>query len=334
MSNYKVFFSIIVPVYNVEKYLKTCIESVLNQSFSLFELILVDDGATDSSSRICDEYAKLDERIIVLHKTNGGLVSARQAGCKIAKGEYCLCIDGDDWVENDYLETIHGIAQDYNPDIVSFNYFESTDENKKEILSLFPYGMYYRRDIEKKILPNLVYSFGKLKFNYSIWSKAFKRELYVKQQIRLDVRIKIGEDLACVIPCVYEANSIYFEKRCLYNYRYNNLSMTKTKKAFKWEGMALIYDHFNRRLPMEQFCFEEQVNQKVFHELVNIIKTQFYADKNYFLIKREIKEGLKNDSYKKVIKRSKFPLNSIFFYFKIFIKINFFLPFYILSKFK
>ena len=95
--------SAIVPVYNVEKYIYRCVDSILNQTFSDFELILVDDGSPDNCPQICDEYAKKDSRIKVIHKENGGLSSARNAGLDIASGEWISFIDSDDWIHKDYL---------------------------------------------------------------------------------------------------------------------------------------------------------------------------------------------------------------------------------------
>ena len=97
------FFSVIVPVYKVEEYLPACIESVLNQTFTDFELILVDDGSPDTCPQICEEYAKKDKRIKVLHKQNGGLASARRAGIKVATGDYVFNLDSDDLIEEDTL---------------------------------------------------------------------------------------------------------------------------------------------------------------------------------------------------------------------------------------
>ena len=96
-----ILFSIIVPIFNVSAYVRKCIESIVNQTYQNLDIILVDDGSTDDSGVICDEYAEKDSRIRVIHKTNGGLVSARKAGINIAKGEYSLYVDGDDWIEND-----------------------------------------------------------------------------------------------------------------------------------------------------------------------------------------------------------------------------------------
>lgn len=110
--------SIIVPIYNVEKYLLRCIESVLSQDYTDFELILVDDGSPDRCPQICDEYAKRDSRIKVIHKKNGGLVSARQAGFLLAKGKYILHLDSDDWLMPHAITTLYNYAEQGDYDIV------------------------------------------------------------------------------------------------------------------------------------------------------------------------------------------------------------------------
>ena len=99
-------FSVVVPIYNVEKYLNKCVESILNQTYKDFELILVDDGSPDHCPEICDEYAERDARVRVIHKENEGLVAARNTGIKEAKGEYICYVDGDDWIANNLLETV------------------------------------------------------------------------------------------------------------------------------------------------------------------------------------------------------------------------------------
>ena len=142
-------FSVIVPIYNIEKYIRRCIDSVLLQSFTDFELILVDDGSPDRCGAICDEYAKKDERIKVIHKENGGLVSARQAGIKVASGDYIFHLDGDDAVLPDALtggetsgetenkepaklESVSGVISDIRSAVVNGNsiYYIALDGNK------------------------------------------------------------------------------------------------------------------------------------------------------------------------------------------------------------
>lgn len=116
--------SIIVPIYKIEDYLPQCIESILAQNYFEFELILVDDGSPDGCPGICDDYTKRDSRIKVLHKANGGLVSARKAGLQIAQGEYIGYVDGDDWIESDFYERLMEKAEENNADIVASGFIK------------------------------------------------------------------------------------------------------------------------------------------------------------------------------------------------------------------
>lgn len=109
--------SVIVPVYNVEKYLDKCVQSILKQTYKDFELILVDDGSPDNSPQMCDEYAQKDKRVKVIHKANGGLSDARNVGTLNASGQYVTYIDSDDYVSNDYLEVLNWLIIKYNADI-------------------------------------------------------------------------------------------------------------------------------------------------------------------------------------------------------------------------
>ena len=115
-------YSIIVPIYKIEKYLSQCIESVLVQDFKDYELILVDDGSPDSCPQICDSYAERDNRIKVVHKENGGLVSARKAGLAISSGDYAFCLDGDDFLHPECLQRVNNVLEQYKPDVICFGY--------------------------------------------------------------------------------------------------------------------------------------------------------------------------------------------------------------------
>lgn len=121
--------SVIIPVYKVEGYLSKCIESVINQTYSNIEIILVDDGSPDNCGKICDEYAKMDNRIIVIHKENGGLSDARNAGTEIASGEFITYIDSDDWVNLNYIEILYSTLKNNNADISIVNYKRVSDES-------------------------------------------------------------------------------------------------------------------------------------------------------------------------------------------------------------
>ena len=122
--------TLIVPVYNVEKYLNRCIDSILNQTLEDFELILVDDGSKDNSGNICDEYMRKDRRVKVIHKENGGLSDARNSGIEISTGEYLSFIDSDDWVEKEFLETLYNNAIKYQAEIVIVNLHKVFDNKR------------------------------------------------------------------------------------------------------------------------------------------------------------------------------------------------------------
>lgn len=125
--------TIIVPVYNVDKYLKRCIDSILCQTFCDWKLLLIDDGSTDKSASICDEYVKLDTRIKVVHKKNEGVSTARNLGIKLAKGKYITFIDSDDWIEKDFLEIIVSEKEKMNVPILVTGFVVEYNNKKKYI---------------------------------------------------------------------------------------------------------------------------------------------------------------------------------------------------------
>ncbi|MEE1366020.1 MAG: glycosyltransferase, partial [Muribaculaceae bacterium] len=129
----KLLVSIIIPVYNVEKYLLACVNSVINQTYKCLEIILVDDGSTDSSGRICDECAKLDSRIKVIHKTNGGLSDARNAGIDAAIGDYLAFVDSDDIIHTRFIEMLYALANYLNADISSVEFKNFYDEETLDL---------------------------------------------------------------------------------------------------------------------------------------------------------------------------------------------------------
>ena len=144
MNNGTPFLSIVVPAYNVEEYLPQCVDSILRQTFTDFELLLVDDGSKDSTGRLCDEYAGKDRRIRVIHKENGGLVSARKAGLSEALGTYVAYVDGDDWIAECMMEKLCGQASDTGADIVISDFVAAgkTEEPLSENMD----GGYYDKE--------------------------------------------------------------------------------------------------------------------------------------------------------------------------------------------
>jgi glycosyltransferase involved in cell wall biosynthesis len=301
-------FSVIVPIYNVEKYLKQCVESILNQTYKNFELILVDDGSFDNCPAICDRYEEKDDRVRVIHKTNGGLVSARKAGALVATGDYVVCVDGDDWVDEQCLEHYALIMQNYSPDlIVSVSVAAFEDETQNRTNSL-PYrkGYYDKEHIKNEIYPLLIQNEYANYFVPTIWAKAYRANLYKKQQLAVSNQIKIGEDGACTIPYVYHAESLYITDAVTYYYRQNPSSMTKVKKAFSWSGPELIHKHIQNQVTIDEWNFREQLYRKTAHELFTVVVTQFNRNESYNTVVKDIKKNLKSEIYAESIKKAKF----------------------------
>ena len=146
--------SIIVPVYNVEKFLIQCVESICNQTHKDIEIILVDDGSTDSSSQICDELAQKDRRVIVIHKENGGSTSARNAGLKVSKGEYVGFVDSDDWIEPNMYERLLNLCVSEHADVaIGSRYINHEKDEYKDTLNV-PIGIFTKEDSENVIVNN------------------------------------------------------------------------------------------------------------------------------------------------------------------------------------
>ena len=201
--------SVIIPVYNIEPYLKWCIDSVIGQTLEDIEIILVDDGSTDRSGCICDEYAANDARIRVIHKQNEGLSAARNAGLTASKAPYIMFVDGDDWVEYDFCETPYRIAVKNNVDVVLFGYN-----------SVFNDGRIAK--IETQAKRGELSEAEALRFNVYCacfaWMGLYRRELFD------GIRFPIGvthEDVGTTHRLIHAAHKIYLINDHLYNYRMN-----------------------------------------------------------------------------------------------------------------
>lgn len=300
-------FSVVVPIYNIETYVEKCIDTLINQTYDDFEIILVNDGSTDFCSDICERYRRqMPNKVKVVHKENGGLVSARQAGAIISKGEYIICVDGDDWVSKDYLEELAKIEQKYSPDVICVGHYDVIDEKQLHRGFSEENKLYSKKEITEKILPHLIKSERDNSFPLSIWAKAFKKELYVKQQMALNLNIKIGEDAACVAPCICHAETMYITNEAYYFYRHNGSSMTKNRKPFGWEGPKLIAEHFEKQLDLTKQDLKQQVDRRTVHALFNVVKTQFYRKESYGRICKDIRKQLKEPIYMEAIANAKF----------------------------
>lgn len=251
--------SIIVPVYKVEKYIRKCIESILNQTYKHFELILVDDGSPDNSGAICDEYAEMDSRVKVLHQENAGQASARNAGLEIAKGDYISFVDSDDTIETNMLEILAEMLEIHGCDIAMCGH-RIVRENEETKLSVQEYKVELM-DIEA--LWNEI--FGSL--NNAVWNKLFKRDLL--DDIRFPLDLVHGEDLIFNLEYLIKCKMGAINRTPCYNYLKRNDSVTTSsfsnKKLMeivsKDRALDIVSKYRTTQIANAQkFCFRSRMN--------------------------------------------------------------------------
>lgn len=240
------FLSVIVPVYNTEKYLTQCIESIINQTYYDLEIILVDDGSTDGSADLCDAYENTDKRIKVIHQENKGLLSARLTGVQAAHGEYIGFVDSDDWIAEDMYEVLISTAEAGNRcDIVSMEYTRCEGELRIEENDASLYGLYTSETGLKKFFKRMMFDIetGKRGLHPALWAKIIKRPFILEELGRVDKRITMGEDAAVFYPCCLNASSIYSIQEYKYFYRMNEESMCHSIGIDIFEKVDYFYHY-------------------------------------------------------------------------------------------
>ena len=298
--------SIIVPVYNAERYLQKCIESILNQKMSDFELLLVDDGSTDSSGKICDEYSEKDSRVTVMHILNGGPANARNEALKTANGKYIGFVDSDDWIEPDMYERLCKNAAETSADLVFCDYIAETSAGSVVEFALFStQEIFYRDAIENLFLPYFFgYTDSELKdfkkycpfadYHSYIWLCIYKAEALKNAGLTIpDDRIYFNEDNLFNLSFLIFAKSISHVNRHLYHYLYNSASFTKKFDARYWE-MKLNKFHYLKNIIAENKLDDDylkRLDNKISLDCVSVIN--YYASSRYLKF-REKREWVKS----------------------------------------
>lgn len=298
-------FSIVVPVYKVEKYIRTCVDSLLHQDFDDYEIILVDDGSPDSCPDICDEYARKNENIKVVHKENGGLVSARNAGLKVASGEYVFYVDSDDSLKSGALKIMWEKAiEKYHPDMLIFNMIRVFPNERVKDPCYVKEGFYDRKQMEKEILPYMMYD-RRIKFYHGLvfpssGGKVVKRNILLEHYCK-DEKIRMGEDNAYIFECLFFSDSVYFMDDYFYVYNQIEGSMRHNYDAKRFENNRRLINYIQEHLGGKTSYIDFQINafkaywmiMAIFHE----VKSGRPIPKSSRHIKIEIE---KNESNKNI----------------------------------
>lgn len=276
--------SIIVPIYNVEKYLKKCIDSILNHSFSDFELILVDDGSPDNCGEICDEYAKKDNRIKVIHKKNGGLSDARNAGIEIAEGKYLAFIDSDDYIEDDMFEVLYKNIVEYNADMSVCGYYtcyKNTNIRNTE-------------DNELKVM-NVEDAIGHVhKISPGAWNKLYKKEVF--NNIRYPIG-RLNEDVFILMDLLNNCSTIVFDPQPKYYYIQRQNSITKMKfDDRKWDcvrAWELNLEYTIKNYPSKREIIEyKYIGSNIYILDTLIMMNNYKSLEDYKRIKKFIRKNI------------------------------------------
>ncbi len=247
------FFSLILPAYNVAPYLERCLRSILDQGMTDYEVILVDDGSRDDTPCLCDAFAEKYDSIRVIHKENGGLSSARNAGLAQAKGKYVWFIDSDDWIEPDALQTLRE-ACETGADMVKFGYIRAEGEGRKAYPGIMPAGE-YRGDVIGKLLHAAFTQAGK--YQLSAWSHAYRREFLLANGMGfVSERIICSEDYLFSLQALIRAKAVLVLEQPLYVYDLRQGSLTQSYKP----DLAKRYTELHRRL-RESFSQADRLKQ-------------------------------------------------------------------------
>ena len=287
----KELISIIVPIYNSEEYLKRCLKSIINQTYKNLEIILIDDGSSDNSVKICYEFANNDKRIKVIKQKNSGPSKARNQGLRKIKGEYFICIDSDDWLEENMIEILYRNIKESDADVSICNYyinFESgiqkckDESNDKNMLISDHKEMY-------KCL------FNENMYGGYLWNKLIKTSIVKGENIIVfNEKIKIEEDVLFLIEVLKKCNKIYYSgKDFLYHYFQRNNSIVRFKYQLKDLTKLKVLEE---KLKLKQLYEINDIDSKIEYDYI------FLLEQSIFILKEN---NLNNDVYIKKLKNAK-----------------------------
>ena len=244
--------SVIVPVYNTEKYMRRCLESILSQTYTDLEVILVDDGSTDKSGKICDEYAQKDTRVKVIHKKNEGVSKARIEGYSQSTGDYIVFVDSDDFIADSIIEVLLSTLQKEQVDLVSCLCYDIVKDkiipDKRSLI-----GRYEKSDIKKILSKNVFYDKDTKKAGLPLYlcAKMFKKS-FMGNSLSAGLNSWYGEDQLIILTLLYKATSVFFLGDYLYYYVHYDNQVTSKYRKDKWDE---YYNLWSKLLGIDKNCY-------------------------------------------------------------------------------
>lgn len=254
------FLSVIIPVYNTKTYLTCCLDSILAQDFTDYELILVDDGSTDESGAICDRYAAAHEQIRCIHQPNGGHTCARQNGVRASRGEYITFVDSDDWIDPAMYSSMCRAAETTHADIVHCDFTAVMPHKTKICSAPFASGFYDKTRLMDTVYPEMIYFGTYFVFGIApnLWNKLFRRNILEKYLFRLPHSIIVGEDGPVTYACMLEASSVYFCDEAYYYYRSNSASVSHNMEPKRLSENHTMFDTYTEFIDLSAYPFMQK----------------------------------------------------------------------------
>ena len=277
--------SVIVPVYNTEKYLRECVDSILAQTFTDFELILVNDGSTDGSGAICDEYALKDPRVRVIHQENGGVTRARKCGAALSQGDYVTYVDSDDWIDREAYQNILEQIEKYHADI---GVFAIIQEKSLPIViaNSVGVGFFSKKMMQEAVYPKMLfdYSLNRSGLVASLCNKIIRRGILVNAINIIPENLCYGEDAVTGYLCMLNAENIYISNDLYYHYRDNPASISHASTSVMAERILIL----DRELRSVFSCYGTDMSSQIDghiarHTVEHVRRELIYpTEKTYF----------------------------------------------------
>ena len=306
--------SVIVPIYKVEEYLSRCIDSIINQTYKNLEIILVDDGSPDNCPKICDDYAKKDNRIKVIHKENGGLSDARNAGVRASTGEYIVFVDSDDWIELSMLDTLYNLLADNRCDVASCGIRMVWEDNRPSKL-LFPFEGCHILEGTEYILDCLI---SNKYLVQTVWNKIYKANIIKNIDFP---KGKINEDEYWSWQVIAKTNRVVCLDIALYNYAQRDGSIMRNSNfnpMFALEANCLRYEFVLKNYPaLQDKCCINLLYSCLYQAQRAKLLLEISQYKTYYRqIKKIVKKHKPRKEYIKSINlRKKVRIMSIYYFF-------------------
>ena len=290
--------SIIVPIYNSEKYLSRCVDSIVSQTFDNFECILIDDGSTDSSSSICERYNKSDNRIVVFHQENAGLAVTRNRGTELARGKYICYVDSDDYIEKNMCEILIDAVHRLNTDVVCCGY---TENNK--LFALCEEDFIFRNC---EIIEIVHYLEMRQAFGV-VWNKLYKKSILATYSVRFPLGIKFGEDMIFNLQYFKHIKTAYISSNYTYHYLHDNKGSVAKEKVtlaecnFRFENVPGLFMQIDNNA--KSLFYAELLAKDFKYTLAMLLR--LYSDKKRTKERQAVTNKLKN-FYKENRAKNKF----------------------------